>query len=660
MPGMTPEEILQIHKDYADQFASLAQSGLSGAFSALSASGLFDYYPAGINITMPDVGEPKEPAEFPNLPGDPTLPTLGDLKDFVDIPNTLDGSDEHGLFEPGSGPPPNQFSNGVGSLEAPPEYTAPTKPSAIGEFTDQPPEDPTLPPLPTTPTYLTMPALLLPYETINLPTNAPVLTNPVFEGQRPTPITAPTPEYLVTQYRTEKESERAFIPTYVRDHADTLISMFAPDYPEIRSRINQAIIDYTDPIDGGGVSIPDNVAASIMARHNDRAMQEYQKALDSTAETLSTRGFTIPPGALLDAVRQARTAMGDSVTRGSSELAGKTLELEQQNFQFMLKLGEALEEKMLETVTQYLRLSLDMNGQAIASAKEILAAYLGAYNIQVLVYKALYDGYQTDAEVFKARIAANESLVRLYETEIRAELAKTEVNNAYVNILRAAADANLAIANSYKVQVDAAMAPLEIARLEVAIFEARVRAYGAEVAAYEARWRGYVAEVEGELGAFKAYEAQAAGFVAQVQAYKAKLEAEVAKITAAAETNRAVGQHNESVVRVYSAQADSAIKVYEGQLAGYATGTNAILKQSDIEVEYWRTKANLIFQEFNVAVQQTFEYAREQMNLFRGQMEAGINAANGLAHASQVAGNLAGQAMSGLTSFAGTLESSSR
>jgi hypothetical protein len=45
------------------------------------------------------------------------------------------------------------------------------------------------------------------------------------------------------------------------------------------------------------------------------------------------------------------------------------------------------------------------------------------------------------------------------------------------------------------------------------------------------------------------------------------------------------------------------------------------------------------------------------MNLFRGQMEAAINAANGLAHAAQVAGNLAGGAMQGLTAFAGILES---
>lgn len=46
------------------------------------------------------------------------------------------------------------------------------------------------------------------------------------------------------------------------------------------------------------------------------------------------------------------------------------------------------------------------------------------------------------------------------------------------------------------------------------------------------------------------------------------------------------------------------------------------------------------------------------MNLFRGQMEAAIQAGNGLAMAANVAGNLAGGAMTGLSTFAGNLVTS--
>jgi hypothetical protein len=93
----------------------------------------------------------------------------------------------------------------------------------------------------------------------------------------------------------------------------------------------------------------------------------------------------------------------------------------------MLKLGASLEEKILDVSTQYIALSLKMDEQAIASAKEIVATYIGVYNLQVLVYKALWEGYAADATVLKARVDANDSLVRMYESQIRGELAKAEV-----------------------------------------------------------------------------------------------------------------------------------------------------------------------------------------------------------------------------------------
>lgn len=641
MAGLTPEELLQIHKDYADQFASIAQSGLAAAFGALSNSGIFDYHPTGISIRFPDFGTPNPVGALPSLPKDPKLPTLGALNKFVILPNPTGAA-------AGAGP-----ANTTGGV---PVYNAPATPPLVRDFTAIEPASPTNPTLPFAPSYLPLPSLTLPFTTFITPT-APTITNPTFDGQRPLPIAVPDGNTIVGIYNTEQNTHRAFLPGFMQGNADAFISKYVPEFAALRQRINNAITAYTDPTTGGGNSVPVNIENAIMARSSDRTSLEAQRTIDDVASSLSKKGWTMPGGALLDAIRQAKVGMGDAQVRSSTDVATKNLELEQQNFQFMLKLGEALEEKMIDTVSTYLKLSLEIDAQAINSAKELIAAYIGAYNLQVLVYKTLWDGYQADAEVLKARIAANESLVRIYEAQIKAEMTKAEVNTAQVGVLRAVADVNLATANTYKAQIDAAMAPLEVARLQIAIYELKAKAYASEVAAYEARWRGYDAQVNGELAKFKGYEAQVAGYTAQIQAFRAQIEAYTAQVNAAAETNRAVGQSNESTVRVYSAQADAAIKVFDGQVAGFSAVSGSVIKQAEIEVEYWRTKSNLIFQEFNVAVQQMFEYSREQMNLFRGQMEAAINAANGLAHASQVAGNLAGGAMQGLTTFAGVLES---
>jgi hypothetical protein len=641
MPSLTPDEILEIHKNYADQFASLAQSGLSAAFGALSSSGIFDYHPTGISIRMPDFGVPNPVGTLPDLPDDPKLPKLGTLTNFVPIPNISGGA--------AAGPP-------VSGLGNPPVYNPPSKPGSVRDFGVVAPASPATPTMPAVPNYMPLPSTTLPYPTVTIPT-APVITDPIFDGVRPDEIVIPDPAVIVAQYNAELNAHRTFLPAFMQGNADAFIARYCPEFNTLRSRINNAITSYVDPVTGGGIGLPAIIEGAIYARSNDRNNMEFQKAVETVEDAMARKGFTMPPGAVNDAIRQARINMGDANVRSSTDIATKNVEMEQANFQFMLKLGEALEEKMLETVTQYLRLSLEIDAQSIASAKEIVATYISAYNLQVLVYRALWEGYTADVAALRARIEANMQRVNLYEAQIKGELAKTEVNKATVDVLRAIADVNLATANAYKAQIDAALAPLEVARLQIAIFEAQARAYAAEVGAYEARWRGYVAETEGELAQFKAYDSQAQAFIAQVQGFKAQVEAFSAQVGAAAETNRAVGVHNESQVKVYTAQADSAIKVYDGQVAAYTAQSNVVVKTAEIEVEYWRTKANLIFQEFNVAVNQSFEYAREQMNLFRGQMEAAINAANGLAHASQVAGNLAGGAMQGLTSFAGILES---
>jgi len=638
---MTPEELLRLHKDYADEFSQLAQSGIQQAFGALSSSGLFHYVPAHISIAMPNFGTPKRNIPLPEQPATPTLPAIGEMKDYVGIPNPDTSV---------TTPPDN-------NLGRPPTFTMPPKPGAVPDLTATPPTIDTNIDLPDLPDYLQLPNSSLPYKSINLP-GAPNLTEPTFEGSRPSPITLPDPATVQSMYATEQRTHRADLPTFAQAQADALLAKYCPEYAQLRARINTAIITYTDPVTGGGTGVPTNIENAIAARNSDRNAVEFQRALDTAGDTLGKLGYSMPPGALAATLRASRMAMGDAQVRGNVEIATKNFELEQTNFQFLLKLGQELELKVLETLANWLQLALKMDELALMSAKELLAAYIGAYNLQVMVYRALYEGYQADADVYKSKWIGLQERVKVYEAQIRAELAKTEINKSTVEVLQAVAAVNRALADTYKAELDAALAPLEIARLQLAIYESQVRAYVAETQGYELQWQGFKAEVDGEIGKMRGYESQAAGYTAQVQGYRSRVEAYAEQVKALAVTNQAVTGRNEGTVRTYTAQAEAAIKNYEGLVAGYTAVSNSVIKQADIEVEYWRTTANLVMQEFNVAVNQTFEYAREQMNLFRAQMEAAVSAGNGLAHAAQVAGTMAGAAMTGLTSFAGRFVSS--
>ena len=643
MANLTPEALLDLHKSYADEFTDLANSGLQSAFSALANSGMFDYTPTQIAINMPDFGRPNTNVPLPAAPDMPTMPQLGTLASLRDIPNPS------------------------GSLTAPlmpsvlaniPNYTEPAQPpSTTPALQVIAPTVPTGLNMPATPNYLPISTLTLPYTEITIPT-APVVTMPVFDGQRPSPIAPIDPELLVTKYRNEREAQRAAIPAYVRANADALVARFVPEYDALRRRINEFVIGYLDPSTGGGLGIPAHIETGILARASGRNAEEAMSAIENAAEDMGKKGWTMPPLALLATVREATVKMGDANVKASTDIATKNLELEQKMVETVLKLGGQLEEKMLDVIGQYLTLALRMDEQALNCAKEVMTAYLGAYNLQVVVYKALWDGYATDAQVYKARIEAVEQTVRVYEAQIKAELAKTEVNKQTVEVLRAMVDMNRAMADSYRIQIEAAMAPLQVAKLQNEIYALRVQAYGHEVSAYEARWRAYSAQVEGELGKFKAYSDRAKTFESQVQAFRAQIEAYTAQVSAMVEYNKGITDRNNATLKVFETQSDVQLKTFDKLITSYDVESKAAIQQTSIELEYWRTASSLIFQEFNVATQQVFEYAREQMNLFRGQMEAAIQAGNGLTMAAQVAGNLASGAMSGLSTFAGNLVTS--
>lgn len=629
----TPEQIYELHKGYADQFTQLTQSGLISAFSALSNSGIYQYTPAGISIKFPDLGEPADPGPLPSAPEDIILdPLEGLLTKFSDIPN------------------PDYGSAPSGGIGGPPPYTAPGKPtSALRSFTATPPEKGVYV-APPDPQYIT--DFNFTEITPGDPTK-PTITDPVFGGQKPDNLVIPAAETIITRYEQEQQGHRAMLPAFARETAAAFVAQFAPEYAAIRSKINNAIANYN-----GGAGIPSHIESAIMARANDRASQEFQKAMDTAAENISKRGFTLPPGALQAVLTQSRALMGDAIVRGSTEVATKNLELEQQNMQFMLKLGEALEEKILDVSTQYIALSVKMDEQAIASAKEIVSTYINAYNLQVLVYKALYEGYMADVQMFKARIDANNGLVALYEAEIKAELAKSETNKARVSVLSAKAETNRAMAAAYSAAVQGRLGPIEAAKAQAQGYEAQARAYAAECSAFEARWRAFSAEVEGQMAPIKGYEAQAQAYTAQANAYRAAVEGYSAQVQGLSAANKATADYNEVKIKEYVAKADAKLRELDKRIAQYSAESGVVIEQSKVELEYWRAKANLTFQEYNAALNTTFEYAREQMAVFLGQLNAAINAAQGLAQASNVAGNLAGSALQGLTAMGATFVTS--
>jgi len=635
--ALTPEQIYNLHKSYADQFSAMAMSGLQAAYAALSDSSVYTYNPPHLQITAPNFGTPKGVSNLPPLP----------IMQNIPAPPPMWAVREPANPDYGAAPEKGYEKQPTFELTAKPQQGVPV-------WNVEAPDIDYDVQIPYAPTYLTMPSMtLLP---INIP-SPPKLDVPNFVGTRPPDINPVDPNMIVNRYLQEQQSHRAMLTSFVTNNVDTFLARYAPEYAALRVRINNQLLAYTDPVNGGGAGVPATIESAIYARATTRINAEYQSAVEAASDLMAKRGWTIPGGATIGAMDEARLKMGDAMVGSATDIAVKNVELEQKQFQFMYTNAKDIETKMLEVISSWMKIALEIDAQAIESAKQIVAAYLGAYNVQVMVYKAMWDGYQAEASVYKSRIDALMAQASLYKAQVEGEMAKATANKAQADVISAIANANQSIAMAYKTTIEAQMAPLEVEKLRLQEYEARGKVFISEVQAWEAAYRGYVAEIEGETAKQKAWAEQINAYKTEVDAWKAKVDAYGSQIQATSEYNKAHTAQLEAQVRIWTTQADQQIKLYDSLLTGYKYGSDVQIKQAEIEIEYWKAQSGLIMNQWSVSLQQTTEFAREQMNLFRGQMEAAINAGNGLANTAGISGHMAGAAMTGLTSFAGNLVS---
>lgn len=568
----------------------------------------------------------------PGKPGHPSIPLQPKLKEYP-----------ASLANPTFGIAPTFTSQ-------PPTITFPVEPS--GEPTDTTGSIPTIytPVFPGGPALLTLPSSKLPYPTVSIPT-APNIVDPVFAGVQPDDIhQISLQEYLdklTDTYATYSQD----IPALVKANWVSFFNVLTDQRPLIDLLANTI----TSYMSTGGAGIPVPIEEAIVTRATDRVASEQRRATLNVYEAAAKRGLTLPSGAMLSGLKEARQLSAEAVSKVATDVAIKNLELEHDHMKFMLKLGSELEQWVSTFAVGIARVVLDANAQAIEMTKLVLTGMIEINNTIVRIYLAKWEAYKAAVEVFRAQIQANESKIRLYEAEIRAELAKTEVNKATVEVLQAIVGANKAIVDIYKTQIEAETAKIESDRVRVMAFEAQVRAYGVRVEAWRAKWLGYTARVEGEVAKSKVYESEANAFTARINGYKAAIEGYAELVRAQAVQIDATARENEASLRAWSITLDGTLKAYSNDIEAYGKEWAAVGEQLRGYATGAQIMGEFLNRQYTTELQIDTERAHEHMAEWRSQLEATLQAAQGLTQVASVSGNLAGSALNGMTSFAGGL-----
>ncbi len=474
----------------------------------------------------------------------------------------------------------------------------------------------------------------------------PAILLPRFDALRPADIAGPPTDYAEKFTAAYRQAAPSMVSA-LEGQIDAMLAKYNPQYSAQMARIEDKLTSYM----AGGTALTPATEDAIYERTKDKVHAETRRAQEAAYMDAAKRGFTMPSGALMSAVRQARQAGADNNARAAVDIAVKMAEMEQQNMQFAVTTSTTLRTTMLSAALSYHQNLISLNGQALDYAKSIMSAMIELYNTLVREYSARLEGYKAEASVFETRLRGAMADIELYKAEIDALQALTQVDVAKVSVYRERIGAMTAIVNMYRTRVEAVVSQASLEKLKLEMFSEQVRAYTAQTQAKSAEWQGYSAAVSGEEAKARVYGSQVQAYQAEWSGYNAQVQAKSEQVRAVAISNQAKATYAAAQVQSFSALVgaeSSRVQAeisFQGQLLQqYGVANQAAVAAASAATEAYKAKGDIAISAGKLAVESLLQSA--QLDLGRTKAIADTALATGTVY-----GNLSAAALSGMNTL---------
>jgi hypothetical protein len=210
-----------------------------------------------------------------------------------------------------------------------------------------------------------------------------------------------------------------------------------PEFSYLTSSIDTARADFIsrilDVLREGATGLDPVVEQQIWDRARSR--QEIENARQYTeAETyFSSRGFTLPPGALAGRLQEIAIEIARNDSYLNTDITTKQAELAQSNFQFVLEKGSAIVLDMMKTsissVIEYNKGTIEVFSAELEIYKQEIQTKLATIEGIIKVFVAEADAYKSVASVDNMNITAQIEInkMKLQEATVQAEIDIKEV-----------------------------------------------------------------------------------------------------------------------------------------------------------------------------------------------------------------------------------------
>lgn len=367
----------------------------------------------------------------------------------------------------------------------------------------------------------------------------------------------------------------------------------------------------------GGTGLPPAIQQALFDAARSREMQTALESTQSAFDTWAARGFTMPPGMLVEQVNvaQEKSRLAQNVLE--REILVKSQEWEIENLRIAVERGIALETVLINQFSNSAQ-------RIFEAAKYRVEADISVFNAMVSLFNARSTAYQTEATVWKYRVEAEMMKLDVFKAEIEAEKAKGQLNEQTVRVYEARIKAVQSFIEIYKARMDGAKVQSDVVRSQIEAYRADVEAYGSQLDAEKKRFEAYEAEVRGETAKATSLEAEARAYAATVsaQAEKANLKvkyvearvsalrAGIEKFTAELEAEKATSRASLEAIQARTSAYIADTGRYTAEIA--ATGEE---RKTELSVAELRLRNNLEFfstsyKEYDARLGRIIEQAR--------------------------------------------------
>jgi hypothetical protein len=396
----------------------------------------------------------------------------------------------------------------------------------------------------------------------------------------------------------------------------------------------------------GGLGLPPAVEQALWERAANREDVAIQRDIAAAMLDFSSRGFSLPPGALVDRVDTIRSDGQVRKLALGREVLLKIADTQVENLRFAVTQSLAAENVLVGIWTATAQRQFE-------AAKIQLDSQLSLFNAMVALYNARQQGYATEATVFRTRLEGELARLQVFRARIEGAVAQGQLNEQAVRVYGERVKALMANIEVYRARVEGVRAVTEQQRAKVDIYRSQIEARAEEISADKTRFEAYESRMRGETAKAQLVDSQA-------RAYASYVSGQATKADIGMRNQAAAIARNEQLVRAYIANVEKDKALVGAQSAGiqasaeaYRANTARYIAEAGAE----STRIELAIKGKDAEMRSSIALYEVEMRKWMADMEQMIRVAGvqleAMKAAAQASSTMAAGAMAGISLSAG-------